>query len=104
MEGILHATYEALFSEHEDSIESYHTTGEGLYWEDLKKYVHQHIKRYVACLMYVEEINHLSRLLPPLPPFYRWEGSSMDLFTNLPTIYGKDCVLMLIDHLTMYDH
>ena len=28
----------------------------------------------------------------------------MDLFTNLSTIYGKYCVLMLIDQLKMYVH
>ena len=28
----------------------------------------------------------------------------MNLFTNLSTIYGKDCVLMLIYLLTMYEH
>ena len=62
-EGILHAAYEALFSMHEDSIESYLTIMERFYWEDLKEYVHQHIRRYVAHLMYEEESNHLSRLL-----------------------------------------
>ena len=35
-EGILHVAYEALFLEHEDSIESYHTIMEGFYWEVLK--------------------------------------------------------------------
>ena len=28
----------------------------------------------------------------------------MDLFTKLTTIYGKDCVLILIEKLNMYDH
>ena len=68
--------------------------------------MHKHIRRsYVACLMYEEESNHLAMLFQSLPLLMkRWEGSSKDLFTNLPTIYGKDCVLMLIDQLTMYDH
>ena len=54
-EGILHAAYEALSSGHVDFIESYHTIMEGFYWEDFKEDVHQHIKRYVSCLMYEEE-------------------------------------------------
>ena len=104
-EDILHAAYEALFSGHEDSIESYLTIMERFYWENLKEDVHQHIRRYVACLMYEEESNHLARLFQSLRLLMkRWEGSSKDLFTNLPTIYGKDCVLTLIDQLTMYDH
>ena len=78
---------------------------EGFYWEDLKEYVHQHIRRYVACLMYEEEINHLARLFQSLPLLMeRWEGSSMDLFTKLSTIYSKDYSLNLIDKLTMYVH
>ena len=28
----------------------------------------------------------------------------MDIFTNLSTIYVKDCILMLIDKITMYVH
>ena len=102
---ILHVAYEALFSGHVDSIESYHTIMEGFYWEDLKEDVHQQIKRYIACLMYEEESNHLARLFQPVSLLMeRWERSSMDLFTKLPTIYGKGFVLMLIYQLTMYVH
>ena len=102
---ILHAAYEALSSGHVDFIESCHTIMEGLYWEDIKEDVHQHIRRYVACLMYEEESNHLARLFQSLPLLMeRWEGSSMDLLTNLTIIYGKDCVLMFIDQLKMYVH
>ena len=59
---ILHAAYEALSSGHVDFIKNYHTIMEGFYWEDLKEDVHQYIRRYVACLMYEEESNHLARL------------------------------------------
>ena len=96
-EEILHAAYEALSSRHVDFIESYHTIMEGFYWEDLKEYLHQHIRRYVACLMYEDERNHLARLFQSLPLLMdKWEGSSMELFTNLSTIYGKYCVCMFI--------
>ena len=65
----------------------------------------QHIKKYVSFLLNEEERNHLARLFQPLPLLLtKGEGSYMDLFTNLPTIYGKDFDLMLIDQLTMYDH
>ena len=102
---ILHVAYEALSSGHVDFIESYHTIMEGFYWEDLKEDLHQHIRRYVACLMYEDEINHLARLFQSFSLLIkRWEGSRMDLFTNLSTIYGKDYVLMLIDKLTIYVH
>ena len=104
-EGILHTAYVALFSEHEDSMESYHTIMEGFYWEGLKEYVHQHIRRCVACLMYEEQSNHLAGLLQSFPLLMeKWEGSYMNLFTNLSKIYGKDCVLMLIYQITMYVH
>ena len=104
-EGILHAPYEALFSGHEDSIESYLTVMEGFYWEDLKEVVLQHIRRYVACLMNEDESNHLSRLFQTLPLLMeRWEGSSMNLFTKLSKIYGKYCFWMLIDQLKMHVH
>lgn len=102
---ILHAAYETLSSGHVDFIESYHTIMEGFYWEDLKEYVHQHIRRYVACFMYEEESKHLAKLFQSLSLLMeRWEDSYMDLFTKLSTIYGKDCVLMLIYQLAMYVH
>ena len=67
--------------------------------------MHQHIKGYVTCLMHEEENNHLARLLQSLPLLMeKWEGSSMELFTNLSTIFGKDCVLMFIYQLTTYVH
>ena len=55
--------------------------------------------------MYEEEINHLARLFQSLPLFMeRWEGLSMDLFTNMATTYGKDCILMFIYQLTIFFH
>lgn len=78
---------------------------EVLYWEDLKEVFHQHIRRYVSCLMYEVERSHLARLFQSHPLLMeRWEGSYMDLFTNLSTIYGKYYVLILIDQLKMYVH
>ena len=55
--------------------------------------------------MYEEERNHLARSFQSLPLFMeRWEGLSMDLFTNLSTTYGKDCVFMFVYQLTIYVH
>ena len=52
-----------------------------------------------------EENNHLAGLLEPLPsPIEIWEGSSMNLFTSLPKVHGKDCVFMHMDQLTNYFH
>ena len=102
---ILHATYEALSLGYVEFIESYHAIMEGFYWEDLKEDVNQHIRRYVACLMYEEESNHLARLFQSIPlSLERWEDSCMDLFTNLSTIYGKDFVLIFIYRQKIYVH
>ena len=67
--------------------------------------MHYHIRIYVACLMYEEESNHPSGFLQSFPLLMeKWEGSSMDLFTKLSTIYGKDCVLMFIYQITIFVH
>jgi len=55
--------------------------------------------------MYDEDNNHLARFLQSLALLMeKWEGSSMDLFTNLSTTYGKYYVMMLIYQLKMYVH
>ena len=87
-ENILHTAHEALLSNHTDFIGTYETIIERFSWEGFKEDVLQNIRRYLFFLMNEEEINHLARLLHPLPLLMdRWEGSSIELFTNLPTIY-----------------
>ena len=102
---VLHVALDSLLPGHQDFIETYQDIEERFSWEGLKEDVLQHIRRCMVFLKNEEENNHPARLLQPITfPVERWESSSMDLITSLPTVHGKGCVFLLIDQLTKYLH
>ena len=51
------------------------------------------------------EHSHPAGLLHPLPiPEQKWEGISMDFIIGLPKVLGKDCIFVVVDRLTKFDH
>ena len=48
---------------------------------------------------------HPGGLLQPLPILeHKWESISMDFIMELPRVYGKDCIFMVVDRLTKFSH
>ena len=51
------------------------------------------------------EHTHPTGLLHPLHiPVQKWESISMDFITGLPKVFGKDCIFVVVDWLTKFDH
>ena len=48
---------------------------------------------------------HLAGLLHPYPiPEQKWESDSVDFITGLHKVLGKDCIFVVVDRITKFDH
>ena len=64
-----------------------------------------HINEFTTFQQNKDEHSHPTRLLQPLPILERkWESISMDFITGLPRAQGKDCIFVVVDHLTKFSH
>ena len=64
-----------------------------------------HINEFTTFQQNKDEHSHPTRLLQPLPILERkWESISMDFITGLPRVQGKDCIFVVVDHLTKFSH
>ena len=76
-----------------------------LFWEGLKKSIHQYIQACDVCQRNKYQTLSPARLLQPLPiPSQTWLDLSMDFIRGLPKACGVDIILVVIDRLTKYAH
>lgn len=77
----------------------------GFYWPSLKTDVKHHV---AACDTY-QRINYETIRKPgplqPLPiPLQTWTNIAMDFIEGLPSIHGRNVILVVVDHLSKYGH
>jgi hypothetical protein len=64
-----------------------------------------HIRECTTCQHDKDEHNHPTSLLQPLPILEcKWESISMDFIIGLPRTQGKDCIFVVVDHLSKFSH
>ena len=63
------------------------------------------MRECVVCQQNKQDHTYPAGLLQPLPiPDRKWECISIDFITGLPKVQGKDCVYVVVDHLTKFAH
>ena len=75
------------------------------YWPSM----HHTVKEYVqSCEVYLRnKTDNLSPagLLQPLPiPCQVWDDITMDFIEGLPSSHGRNTILVIVDHLSIYTH
>ena len=74
-------------------------------WKGLKYNVMKYVNECPTFQKNKVEYTHPSGLLHPFPiPVQKWESISMDFITGLPKVFGKDCIFVVVDRLTKFDH
>ena len=102
---ILQASHDSPLAGHQGFTKTYRAIRERFSWKGLKGDVLQHVRECEVCQRNKGEMSHPAGLLQPLPiPEGKWGSISMDFITGLPTVQGKDCILVVVDRLTKYAH
>ena len=65
----------------------------------------KYVNECPTCQQNKVEHTHPSGLLHPLPILaQKWESIYMDSITGLPKEFGKDCIFVVVDRLSKFDH
>lgn len=90
---------------HSGVTATYHRLKRSFYWPNLKRDVHEFIKKCDVCQMNKPEHIHPPGLLQPLPtPRDAWVSVGLDFITGLPKSEGKEVIMVVVDRLTKYAH
>jgi hypothetical protein len=74
-------------------------------WKGMKKQVHQFVQTCQVCLQAKPDIALYPGKLQPLPtPTEVWETVSLDFIEGLPKSGNSNCILVVMDKFTRYDH
>jgi hypothetical protein len=102
---VLQACHDSPVAGYQDFIKTYKHVWESFSWKGLKEDVMSHIKECNTFQANKYENTHPTGLLQPLPiPEQKWESISMDFITGFPKVWGKDCILVMVDRLMKFAH
>ncbi|KAE8654131.1 Thioredoxin superfamily protein [Hibiscus syriacus] len=90
---------------HSGAQATYYRIRSNFYWPNLKSMVVTYVRCCQTCQQ--TKVEHLAKpgLLQPLPiPNQAWEIISMDFIEELPTSLKKNCILVIVDKFTKYNH
>lgn len=74
-------------------------------WTGLKAAVHQFVHTCPTCQQAKPDRAKYPGLLQPLPvPSMAWQSISMDFVEGLPSSGGKNCILVIVDWFSKYNH
>jgi hypothetical protein len=105
LKKILATVHDSPLAGDQGFLKTYKQVKERFSWKGLKKDVMRHISECVTCQQNKSEQTLLTGLLQPLPiPEQKWESISMDFITGLPKAQGKDCIFVVVDRLTIFEH
>ena len=76
-----------------------------LFWKGMKENVQKYVKECKVCQKNKSELTCPAILLQQFPiPQQKWDNISMDFITGFPKYLGKDCIYVVVDRLTKFDH
>ena len=74
-------------------------------WKGLQDDAIKYANEFPTCHKNKVDHTHPVGLLHPFPiPKQKWERISMDFITSFPKVFGKDCIFVVVDMLTKFDH
>ena len=71
----------------------------------MKQAVRVYVQSCITCQQAKADRSRYPGLLEPLPvPPHAWHSISMDFIEGLPKSGAVDCILVVVDHFSMYGH
>jgi hypothetical protein len=102
---MLQAFHNSPLAGHQGFPKAYRQIRKRFAWKGLKEDDMHHIRECIICQHNKYEHTHPTGLLQPLLILEpKWESISMDFITGLPNAQGKDCIFVVVDHLTKFAH
>ena len=102
---VLKSFHDSTMVGHLGFYKTYQHIRECFTWKGLKEEVLQYIRECPTCQQNKQEHSYPGGLLQPLLiPERKWECLSMDFITGLSRAQGKDCIYVVVDHLTKFAH
>ena len=90
---------------HVGFFKTYYNSFQSFFWKRMEIDIHKYV---VGCDTFqwqkFETNAHLGLLQPLHILTHKWYEISMEFITGLPTLEGKDSILVIIDRLTKYAH
>lgn len=90
---------------HSGVLRTFKRLSQQFYWPSMHKDVHKYIQQCITCQKTKSETLAPAGLLQPLPiPSSVWDDISLDFIEGLPSSYGKDSIMVVVDRLSKYAH
>jgi transposase InsO family protein len=94
-----------LLGGHSDMLATYHRVKKQFTWSGMKPAVEFFLKQCQVCQQAKHEHCKLPGLLSPLkPPEGAWQAISPNFIEGLPNSHGYNCILVVVDRFTKYNH
>lgn len=104
-ERILKEMHNSPLVGHSGYLKTYRQIWERFSSMGLKNDVLHFVQECSTCQQHKSEHTLTARLLQPMPiPNQKLDSISMDFITGLPKVQGRDCIFVVVDHLTKYAH
>ena len=98
---ILEEAHNTPMGGHGGSLRTYHRVKSSFTWPGLNRDIRDFIAWCDTCKRAKAEATRPAGLLQPLQiPDKIWQDIAMDIITGLPTSSGRNCILVVVDHLS----
>ncbi|XP_035546606.1 uncharacterized protein LOC118348648 [Juglans regia] len=102
---LLHEMHDTKVGGHSGILRTYKKLGQQFYWPGMLKSVQEYIKCCEVCQKIKTETLAPAGLLQPLPiPCQVWDDITLDFIEGLPTLQGKDTIMVVVDRLSKSAH